>query len=668
METIGLHMSVKVPSGLAWSPDGSRLAYQVSGPQGSQVWLYSNAGGQPAQLVDPRVPPFRLYKDLPQLHWMGDSRLVYYVGQSYRAWQPGYTAPELFCDTSLLGDLSSLSPDGANLSFIRDGDIWVAPLATGFAALPQQITYREGLLVDDSQLFSRLIQPPQWSPDGRWIAYLSPMANGWKVRVVSPLDGTQLNMAPAEDIWGYAILNWSPDSQKIVVSRLSNNFQRKELTILDLENAQERCLWADQDEKWVDHNIHPGFDVAWAGDSRRIVFLSNRSGWRHLYTADVTNGEVQQQTDGGYECFWAGWSLDGQQLAYVSSQNHLQQRQLFVTRLDGTPARILTPQPGNCLGGWYLRQANLAWSPDGSSIAHIYSGPDQMPVLQISRVSNPDQPAIVYDSRPEDLRQVMHLESLQCMGPDDRPVHCVLATAPDMDRQLRHPAVVFTYGAWDQEAQLGWDFGPKNLIFNYLVGQGYAVLLVDPRGSDGYGQAHAHGQYHEGGRKQVADVVAAAQFLAGLPFIDPHRLAMFGYSYGGYMVLQTLATAPQVFAAGVSMAPVSEWATYAGYSTYTLLRFGSPDEVPNPLFIGSPLYQAGRIQSPLLILHGTRDFNVPVASSEAMVGALLRAGKIFEYMTYPGEGHVWVQPATIRDSLLRMERFLNTYLKPQEEA
>lgn len=205
------------------------------------------------------------------------------------------------------------------------------------------------------------------------------------------------------------------------------------------------------------------------------------------------------------------------------------------------------------------------------------------------------------------------------------------------------------------------------MIFNYLVAKGYLVLLVDPRGSDGYGRKHAQAQYHEGGRKQADDLVAAANYLNSLDYVDPHRLAMFGYSYGGYLVLQTMARSPGVFAAGVSMAPVSEWATYAGYSTYTDLRFGSPDEDPNPLVEGSPLYKVHNIKGALLILHGTRDFNVPIVSSEVMVSALMQAGKTFEYMAYPGEGHVWVQPATIRDSLLRIERFLNHSMKTEEE-
>jgi len=666
MDSISLHMSVKVPSGLAWSPDGSQLAYQVSGPQGSQVLVCSTADLS-THMLDAGVQPFRLYKDLPQLHWTASQQVIYYAGGGYQIAGLQADQPARFVRTDLLGDLAQLSLDLTHFSCIRDGDIWIAP-TTG-SGEPQQLTRREGLLAEDSQLFYRLIQRPQWSPDGAWIAYLSAMGKGLKVRIVSTRDGHILNMAPAEDIWGCLILDWAPDSSKIAVSRLSTDFGRKELVVIDLEKRKEQLVWADQDEKWVDHNIHPGSDVSWSGDSTRLAFLSNRTGWRQLYTADLASGQVQQHTQGEFDCYWCGWAPDGRSLAYVSSQADLQQRRLYVTRLDGAEPLLITPLPGVCLGGWYLRQTNLAWSPDSSRIAHIYSGPDQMPNLLITPVDGRQEPQVVYTSRPAGLSEehIMHLESVRFSGLDGRPIYGVLASSPKLQKDARHPALVFAYGAWDQEAQLGWEFGPKNLIFSYLVNQGYVVLLVDPRGSDGYGREHAHAQYHEGGRKQADDLVAAAQFLGGLAFIDSRRLALFGYSYGGYMVLQTMARSPEVFAAGISMAPVSEWSLFAGYSTYTNLRFGSPDEEPNPLFERSPLYQAHKIQGALLILHGTQDFNVPIISSEMMVSALLRAGKTFEYMAYPGEGHVWVQPATIRDCMLRMERFLNTMMKPQEE-
>jgi dipeptidyl aminopeptidase/acylaminoacyl peptidase len=669
MKNIDTYLKTKVPSAIAWSPNGKTLAYQVSGPQGSEIRFFSIERSSGWVGVD-SISPFRLYKDLPDLRWTADHHLLYNAGcdiWSITAQEIPEPSQSIPCVSGeLLGELFQLSPDLQWVSFVRDGDLWVLPVSGGS---PQQVTSREGLLTEDGQFFSRLIQWPQWSPDSRKIAYLSPMSSGYKVRVITLEDGKRLNLAPAEDIWGFTIINWSPDSRKLAIARLSNDFCHKELGVYDLESGEEKQVWVDEDEQWVDHNIHPGYDVAWSPDSRCLAFLSNQNGWRHLYVTDLEKGSLEQISSGNFDCYWCGFSPDGSRLAYVSNESHLQERGLWVSALDGRPAWRVTRLPGVCLGGWYLRQANFAWSPDGKSIAHVFSGADEMPGLWISDASGQSDPVRVYCSMAEGMssQDVMHLEPVKFKSADTETVYGVLASAPGLNRAEKHPAIVFAYGAWDQEAQLGWEFGPKNVMFNYFVIQGYVLLLVDPRGSEGYGREHAHRQYHEGGRKQVDDVAAGAKYLSELGFVDPKRIAVFGYSYGGYMVLQTMVYAPDVFAAGVAMAPVSEWAASGGYSAYTNLRFGSPDEVPNPLYERSPLYQAYKIKGALLILHGTRDFNVPIISSEVMVNALMRTGKKFEYMVYPGEGHVWVQPETIRDCLLRVERFLNSYMVSQEE-
>ncbi len=108
-------------------------------------------------------------------------------------------------------------------------------------------------------------------------------------------------------------------------------------------------------------------------------------------------------------------------------------------------------------------------------------------------------------------------------------------------------------------------------------------------------------QYREGGAKQCDDVAAAADYLHGLGYVRSDGIGLFGYSYGGYLVLQTMICAPGAFAAGVAMAAVSEWATYSGYSTYASIRFGLPDEAPNPLFERSPIYHVQRIMGALVM-------------------------------------------------------------------
>jgi dipeptidyl aminopeptidase/acylaminoacyl peptidase len=661
MDVLTAHLQLKFPSALAWSPDEKYLAYQVSGPTGSEIWIYDTTS-RASRLAAGQIAPFRLYKDLPDLRWTVDGRLIYQTGRVFWFVHPEELVPQLFAGAPTSGDLAQLSPDLNYLSYLQNGEIWVQSIDCGSA---RRLTDGEGLLANDWQLFSRLVQRPQWSLDSQHIAYLHPLKTGFEVRIVHMNGERSIEILPEEDYWGYTIVNWSPDSRSLAMARLSSDFRRKRLAIYDLELARENLIWEDRDPLWVDHNIRPDFGAAWSPDSRRLAFLSNRDGWRHLYVANMQSGETNQRTSGLFDCFWCDWSPQGDRIAYVSNQTHLQERRLMMVSPETGEHKQLINRPGVCLGGWYLRQMNFAWSPGGGSIAHVFSGPHDPPQLWVNKVGVKDkEPEVVFDSRSGWLEpeEVMHLEAVSFISSDGMQIHGVLVTPPGLDRTRRYPAVVFAYGAWDQEAQLGWEFPPKNMIFNYLAQKGYVALLVDPRGSESYGHAYAHAQHREGGRLQAADLAAAAQFLERTGFVDAHRLALFGYSYGGYLALQTQVYAPGVFAASISMAPVCDWNRYAAGSPYANLRFGSPDEVPNPLWERSPFYHADRIQGAVLLLHGEADYNVPVSSSQAMATALEEAGKTFELVTYPGEGHVFIQPETIQDLLVRMDRFLAAHL------
>ena len=112
------------------------------------------------------------------------------------------------------------------------------------------------------------------------------------------------------------------------------------------------------------------------------------------------------------------------------------------------------------------------------------------------------------------------------------------------------------YGGWGQNALLGWALEIKTFLFTYLAHKGYVILIVDPRGSEGYGEELAKGLHLEGGGKQVDDLAAGAQFLVDLGYVDPKGIGIFGHSYGSYLAVQTMVQAPDSFAAGIAQAGV----------------------------------------------------------------------------------------------------------------
>jgi dipeptidyl-peptidase-4 len=171
----------------------------------------------------------------------------------------------------------------------------------------------------------------------------------------------------------------------------------------------------------------------------------------------------------------------------------------------------------------------------------------------------------------------------------------------------------------------------------YLVQQGWAVFMLDNRGSDNRGKAFEDVLYRQMGKAEVADQLQALAWVKAQPWADPKRVAVAGWSYGGYMVLKLLQAAPGQFAAGISGAPVTRWGLYD--TAYTERYLGNPAMDPKPYAASDALPDALKISDPLLLIHGMADDNVVFENTTALLAVLQKAGKPFELMVYPGATH-----------------------------
>src|SRR6185503_276458 len=176
-----------------------------------------------------------------------------------------------------------------------------------------------------------------------------------------------------------------------------------------------------------------------------------------------------------------------------------------------------------------------------------------------------------------------------------------------------------------------------NPLQQYLVQHGWIVFSLDNRGSPDRGKAFENHIYRAMGTVEVEDQLAGIAWLRNRPQVDAERIAVYGWSYGGYMVLKLLEAAPGTFAAGVAGAPVTRWELYDTH--YTERYLGNPALDPAPYLAAGAIPNAGRIADPLLLVHGMADDNVVFENSTVLVGALQAAGRRFEMMVCPGATH-----------------------------
>jgi dipeptidyl aminopeptidase/acylaminoacyl peptidase len=265
-------------------------------------------------------------------------------------------------------------------------------------------------------------------------------------------------------------------------------------------------------------------------------------------------------------------------------------------------------------------------------------------------------------------------ELVRYKGPDGKDVPAYLFVPKTLNRATKHPAIVWIHGDGVNQNYDGWhvqrNYAVYYSVHQYLLQQGYVVIAPDYRGSIGYGSAWREGVYMDVGGKDFRDAALAANYLKTLPYVDATRLGVWGLSYGGFFTLLSMTEYPTMYAAGIDVAGVADYAMYYDdpfHGSWTESRIGKPAENPQVYAQASPVSHIDKLARPLLVLHGTADVNVPYLHSVRLIDAALKAGKgdLVEFMTYPGEFHYFTREHVLRDAWSRAEKFFAKHLKPQ---
>jgi len=239
-----------------------------------------------------------------------------------------------------------------------------------------------------------------------------------------------------------------------------------------------------------------------------------------------------------------------------------------------------------------------------------------------------------------------------------------------LNRATKHPAIIWIHGDGINQNYDGWHVERNYAVYysfhQYLLQRGYVVLAPDYRGSIGYGREWRQGVYLDVGGKDARDAAAGADYLKTLAYVDSERIGVWGLSYGGFFTLLAMTERPTTFRCGVDVAGVPDfgmWYVDPG-GPWVTARMGTPEKNPAVYRQAAPIDRIERLARPLLVLHGTADVNVPYIESVRLVDRLLKTGKAFEFMVYPGEFHYFQRTHVLRDAWQRVERFFGTHLTP----
>jgi len=609
-----------------WTPDAKAIVYTRGGdletlreypnprsnPQGVEqgVWIISLSGGSPRRLGE--------------------------------GWSP------------------EISPQGDRVAYIYKDQVWLANLSAG-GEKPAQLIHALGK--------SRSLR---WSPDGTKLAMVSNREDHSLVGVYDFSSKTLRYLDPSVDHDVAPV--WSPDGKQVAficlpASRDEPVFgprrsgQPWSIRVADASTGSGRQVWkADEGRGSVFHGVVAENELFWAAGDR-LVFPWERDGWTHLYSVPLQGGDATLLTPGEFEVEFVSLSVDKQEVLLASNQDDIDRRHIWRVPVQGGPPTAVT------------RGTGIEWLPvmtsDGKGIALLRSDA-QRPARPAILMGSSEPRDLAPEAIPGDFPAAALVTPQQVVFPaaDGMRIHGQLFLPANAGDGARHPAVIFFHGGSRREMLLGWHYmgyyHNSYAMNQYLASRGYVVFSVNYRSGIGYGMEFREAlNYGATGASEFNDVQGAGLYLRSRPDVDPQHIGLWGGSYGGYLTALGLARASDLFAAGVDLHGVHDW----NLEIPNWNRDYNPTKQPDAArlaYESSPIAAIKTWRSPVLLIQGDDDRNVPFSEMVMLVEALRKQGVEFQQLVFPDEIHDFLMHANWLRAYHAASDFFDHHLKGAE--
>lgn len=682
-------LSGATPRSLSMAPDGSRVTYlkgKTTDADRLDLWEYNINDGEHRLLVDSdslisgtevlsdeekaRRERMRLFASgIISYSWSKNSdALLFPLNGDLYYYQLSKSKAIKLTDTDEFETDATISPTGNKVAFIRQQNLFVLDIASGKET---QLTQDGGGVIKNGM--AEFVAQEEmdrmtgywWAPDDSKIAFTrideSAVAEVVRNEIYAdeiklfnqryPYTGTAnvkiqlgvIDLATAKTSWishgdnediYIPRVQWTHSSRYLSYQWQNRQQQQLELRLVDLtQQNQQQVLVTERSDTWL--NLHQ--DLYFLTNNSGFIWASERDGYKHLYAYDFKGKLIRQLTQGQ-------WAVDE-----IAAIDHSKAVLYFTGRKD-TPLER------------HLYQVGLA---DGAikrltevNFDHAIVMPKQASsfIDSFSNVSTPNKVALraldgtvitwleKNELTPQHPLTAYHADLVAptfgtLTAEDGQTLHYRLFAPNSLEQGKQYPVIVSVYGGpHAQRVTNSWS--ARDLYLHYLVQQGYLVFQLDNRGSYNRGKAFEDPIYKNLGTVEIADQIRGVEYLRSLPYVDPNRIGIYGHSYGGYMAIMAMFKASDYFAAGVSGAPVTDWALYDTH--YTERYLGHPTDNAKGYEQSAVFPYADGLKGGLLIYHGMADDNVLFTHSTKLYKQLQDKGLSFEMMNYPGSKHSMV--------------------------
>ena len=558
---------------------------------------------------------------------------------------------------------ASFSPNGDKAAYVRDNNLYMVDLGN---MRERQIT-KDGKwnhIINGNadwvyeEEFS-MSQAFQWSPDGQKIAFwrfdesrvkeynmqmwgdLYPEDYKFKypkageensivqIKVYNLRNGRTRTMDIGSNTNIYIPrIFWTRDNNVLSMMRLNRLQNRMDLLHANVNNGNSEVVYTEESNTYLEYEN----GLTYLADNQSFILTSEKSGYNHLYHYGTDGKLIKQITNGNWEVSGlSGVDETNGKIYFTSAEKSPLERHLYSVGLDGSGKAEMTSESAT---------HRINWSPDFKYYIQTASSASHANVITLKEGSGKE--VRVMEDNAEAMANIGEFdvpekEFFSFNTPEGVELNGYMLKPSNFDPNKKYPVLMYVYGGpGSQTVQNSWN-SSRDYWLMHLVNQGYIVASVDNRGTGARGKEFKHITYKTLGKYEVQDQIDAGKYLAGLPYTDPDRIGIWGWSYGGYMSSLSLFIGNDVFKTAIAVAPVTNWRFYD--TVYTERYMSTPMLNDEGYDAFSPVTHVDKLKGNFMLIHGTGDDNVHFQNSVEMVNKLVEADKQFESFYYPNRAH-----------------------------
>jgi dipeptidyl-peptidase-4 len=566
--------------------------------------------------------------------------------------------------------IASLSPDGTKLAYMRDNNLYIKDLQTGKLMQITKDGKKNNIIngapdwvYEEEFSFNKAYE---WSPDSKYLAFIRFDESKVKEYTLIKYAGEaphykqyelypglytykypkagENNSIVSVHIYNLATkktvkadigtntdiyiprIKWNISGDELGIERLNRAQNKIELLYANPNTGESRVVLADTNKYYIGDEVYD--NIVFLPDGKHIMLMSERDGWRHLYLYDTKGDFVKQLTKGKWDITkYLGYNPEKEIFYFQAAKVSPIWREIYSVDMKGRIKKLSSKEGTN----------DAEFSTGCKYYINTYSNATTPYYITLNNAKG-KVIRILEDNAGfmDKINSVggIHKTFFKFKTSEGIELNAYRIVPPDFDSTKIYPAIIMQYSGPNSQTVLDdWEFGWNN----YLADQGFVIFGVDPRGTGARGEKFRKVTFHELGKYETIDLVNSAKYFGSLPYIDKKRIGIWGWSYGGFMVLNAMTKGNGVFNTGVAVAPVTNWRFYD--NIYTERYMGKPQDNPSGYDDNSPLNFVKDFKGNLLLCFGTADDNVHPQNSFEFIERMVQANKHFRVFPFVNRNH-----------------------------